>query len=63
MASPISFQGLSTNLPTDQLVEAILQAEGQGMVRMQDRQNLNAKRASLIRTFRTNLMALQTTFG
>lgn len=63
MASPISFQGLSTNLPTDRLVEAILQAEGQGMVRMQERQNLNAKRASLVRTFRSNLMALQTAFG
>lgn len=63
MASPISFQGLSTNLPTDKLVEAILQSESQGMVRMQERQGLNTKRASLVRTFRTNLMALQTAFG
>lgn len=63
MASPISFQGLSTNLPTDQLVEAILQAESQGMERMQARQALNSQRASLVRTFRTNLLALQTAFG
>lgn len=63
MASPISFQGLSTNLPTDQLVEAILQAESQGMERMQLRQALNSQRASLVRTFRTNLLALQTAFG
>lgn len=63
MASPISFQGLSTNLPTDQLVEAILQSESQGMERMQARQALNSQRASLVRTFRTNLLALQTAFG
>lgn len=63
MASPISFQGLSTNLPTDQLVEAILQAESQGMERMQARQALNSQRASLVRTFRSNLLALQTAFG
>lgn len=63
MASPISFQGLSTNLATDKLVEAIIQAESQGMERMQARQALNSQRASLVRTFRTNLLALQTTFG
>lgn len=63
MASPISFQGLSTNLPTDQMVEAIIQSESQGMERMQARQALNSQRASLVRTFRSNLLALQTAFG
>lgn len=63
MASPLSFQGLSTNLQTDALVDAIMSAEEAPLQRMQDRQALNNRRASLVRTFQANLLALRSTFG
>lgn len=63
MASPLSFQGLSTNLQTDALVDAIMSAEEAPLQRMEARQALNNKRASLVRTFQANLLALRTTLG
>ena len=48
MAAPISFQGLSTKLPTDQLIGAMISQESQPMVRMQAKQtNNNLKSAAL----------------
>lgn len=63
MASPVSFQGLSTNIQTDQLVEALLMQQRAPMERMENRKNLNTKRASLIRTIRTNIQSLNTTLS
>ncbi len=58
MASPISFQGLTTGLQTDQLVNAILQQEGQPLQRMQDRQTRNTQRATALQAIKTNLSSL-----
>jgi flagellar hook-associated protein 2 len=63
MASPISFQGLSTNLQTDQLVNAIMDQESQGLVRMQARQTLNATRASLLQSFNSDILAIGTSLS
>jgi len=63
MASAVSFQGLSTNLQTDKLVDAIIQQEGLPIQRMQDRQALGAQRASLVRTIKANLYALNTSIS
>lgn len=63
MASAISFQGLSTHLQTDKLVEAILQQQKSPIERMQAKQDQNKLRSSLIRTLKTNLQALNTTIG
>lgn len=63
MASPVSFQGLSTGLNTDALVEALLVQHQAPIERMEARQVQNAQRASLIRTIRTNIQALNTTLS
>lgn len=63
MASAVSFQGLSTNLQTDKLVDAIIQQEGAPIQRMQDRKSLGAQRASFVRTIKANLYALNTSIS
>jgi len=63
VASAISFQGLSTNLQTDKLVEAIIQQEGAPIQRMQERQTLGNQRASFVRTIKANLYALNTSIA
>lgn len=63
MANPISFQGLSTNLPTDSLISAIMDQEGQPIKRMQAKQALNSRRTSLLRTINSNLLALSTSLS
>lgn len=63
MTSGISFQGLSTNLQTDKLVDAALYQSQSAIDRMQAKQDQNKLRASLIRTMRTNLQSLNTTLS
>ncbi|BDU78822.1 flagellar filament capping protein FliD [Mesoterricola sediminis] len=60
MASAISFQGLSTNLPTDQLIAAIINQQSQPMVRMQNQQATNNKKSLALQTLRTDLTSLST---
>ncbi len=68
MASAISFQGLSSGLQTDLLVNAILQQEGLPLQRLQNRVNLNNQRTqalqgivSSLRSLGTSLSTLQNT--
>lgn len=63
MASPISFSGLATNLPTDQLIQAVLEQEGAPVTRMQDRRALNTKRLSALRSINAAMLAFNTSLG
>lgn len=63
MASPISFQGLSTGLQTDQLVNAILQQEAQPLQRLQNKQTRNNQRVAAFQTLKTNMTALSTSLA
>lgn len=63
MAPPISFQGLSTGLQTDQLVNAILQQEGLPLQRLQDRQTHNNKRLAALQSIKSNMTALSTSLA
>lgn len=63
MASGISFQGLSTGLPTDSLVNAILQQESQPLQRLQDRQTRNNQRVAALQTLRSSLTSLATSLA
>lgn len=58
MASPLSFQGITSGLQTDTLINAIIQQESQGMLRMQDRQALNVKRQSALKSLRSGMTDL-----
>lgn len=63
MASPISFAGLSTNLPTDKLISAIMEQESQPLYRMQDRQALGTRKVSTLRSINSGMLALNTSLG
>lgn len=63
MASGISFQGLSTGLPTDQLIDAILQQEAQPLQRLQTRQTRNNQRVAALQTLKSNMTALATSLA
>ncbi len=63
MASALSFQGLSTGLQTDTLVNAILTQEGQPLQRLQDRQTLNTKRLAALQSFQSSMNSLSTSLG
>lgn len=63
MASGISFQGLSTGLPTDQLIDAILQQEAQPLQRLQNRQTRNNQRVAALQTLKSNMTALATSLA
>lgn len=58
MSSAISFQGLSTNLPTDQLISAIINQQSQPMVRMQTQQSTNNSKAAALQTLSADLTSL-----
>ncbi|BDU74976.1 flagellar filament capping protein FliD [Mesoterricola silvestris] len=58
MTSAISFQGLSTNLPTDQLIAAIINQQSQPMVRMQTQQAVNNTKSTALQTLSTDLTSL-----
>ncbi len=63
MATPMSFQGLSTGLQTDALVNAILQQEGLPIQRLQDRQTRNNLRVTALQTLKTNMTSLSTSLA
>lgn len=63
MASGISFQGLSTGLPTDQLIDAILQQEAQPLQRLQTRQTRNNQRVAALQTLKSNMTGLATSLA
>ena len=61
--SPLSFQGLSSGLQTDALVNAIIQQEGQPVQRLQDKQTANNNRTAALQAMGTNLTALSTSLA
>lgn len=63
MASAISFQGLSTNLQTDQLVNAIIAQESVPMQTLQARQTLNTQRSSVLQTINSDILAFSTSLS
>jgi len=63
MASPISFQGLSTGLNTDQLVNAILDQEAQPLQRLQNRQSRNNQRVAALQSLKSSLTSLSTSLS
>ncbi len=63
MASPISFQGLSTGLPTDQIVNAILQQEGLPLERLQAKQTRNNQRVAALQSFKSGLTSFATSLA
>lgn len=63
MASPISFQGLSTGLQTDQLVNAILQQEAQPLQRLQNKQTRNNQRVAAFQALKSNMTSLSTSLA
>lgn len=63
MASPISFQGLSSGLQTDQLVNAILQAESAPLDRLKLKASLNTRRIDAINSLSTGLRSLASAFA
>ena len=63
MAAPISFQGLSTSLPTDGLISSVLAQEGQPMVRMQTKQALNNTKTAALSTIKVDLTSLGTSMS
>jgi flagellar hook-associated protein 2 len=58
MASTLSFQGITSGLQTDALVDAIIQKDGQPLQRLKDRQALNQQRADALKSIRTSMMTL-----
>jgi len=58
MASPISFQGLSSGIQTDALVSAILAQEGRGVDALKARQDRNKLRATALNSLKTNMTSL-----
>ena len=53
MASGISFQGISSGLQTDALVNAIIQQDSQPMLRLQAKQALNVKRMTALKSLKS----------
>lgn len=58
MSSPLSFQGVSSGLQTDALVNAIIQQDSQPLQRLQARQTLNQKRSDALRSLSSSLTTL-----
>ncbi|WP_306590695.1 flagellar filament capping protein FliD [Geothrix sp. 21YS21S-4] len=58
MASTLSFQGITSGLQTDSLIDAIIQQDGQPLQRLKDRQTLNTNRAAALKSMRTSMLSL-----
>lgn len=56
--SAVSFQGLSTGIQTDALVNAILAQEGKNVTAMQARQDRNKLRTTALTTLKSNMTSL-----
>ncbi len=63
MASPISFQGLSTGLQTDALVNAILQQEAQPLQRLQALQATNQQKVTAFQAISRDLTSLSSSLS
>ncbi len=63
MSTPLSFQGLSTGLQTDALVNAILQQEGAPVQRMQAQQAQNQQRIGALQSLQSNLTSLSSSLA
>lgn len=63
MASPISFQGLTTGLQTDQLINAVLQQEGLPLQRLQTRQTYNNQRVVALQALKSSMTSLSTSLA
>jgi flagellar hook-associated protein 2 len=57
-SAPVTFQGLATNLPTQQLIAAIINQESQPMVRMQAQQATNNNKIAALTTLSADLTGL-----
>ncbi|HJV90391.1 MAG TPA: flagellar filament capping protein FliD [Holophagaceae bacterium] len=58
MASTLSFQGITSGLQTDSLVNAIIQQDGQPLQRLKDRLTLNQSRATALKSIRSAMNTL-----
>jgi len=56
----MSFAGLSTGIPTDQLIKSILQQEGAPLNRLQARQTTNNQKKNILQSIKTALTNLAT---
>jgi len=63
MASSMTFGGLSTGIPTDQMVEAILYNERQPLTRLQTRQTTNNQKKNVLQAMKTAFSNLATSFA
>lgn len=63
MASPISFQGVTTGLQTDALVNAIMDQEGLAVQRLKDRQTLNTQRSTALQAMESGMVSLSTSIA
>jgi flagellar hook-associated protein 2 len=63
VASPISFQGLSTGLQTDALVNAIIQQESQPLQRLQLLQATNQKKVTAFQAISRDLTSLSSSLS
>lgn len=61
--SPISFQGITSGLQTDQLVNAIMSVEGQWVQRLRDKQTLNTQKSDAFKNLRNGMSDLAISFG
>ncbi len=55
MASTLSFQGVTTGLQTDSLINAIISRDSGGLERLQSRQAMNTKRSAALASMRTGM--------
>jgi len=63
MAAPVNFQGLSTGLNTDQLVNAILQQQGMPLQRLQSRQTRNNQRVAALQSLKSSMTSLSSSLA
>jgi len=59
----ISFAGISTGIPTDQLIQAILKQEGAPLDRLQARQTTNNQKKNILQSIRSSLTSLATSIS
>ncbi|MDR2697014.1 MAG: flagellar filament capping protein FliD [Holophagales bacterium] len=59
----MSFAGISTGIPTDQLIQSILQQEGAPINRLQARQTANNQKKTVLQSIRTALTGLATSIS
>lgn len=58
MASSLSFQGITSGLQTDALIQAIIERDGLPVQRMKDKQALNTQRSAALNSMRLSMSSL-----